>query len=218
MKTKMQIGIIGLGKFGLKVGQTLTGLGHEVMGIDQSEKRVKDAQHDMQRVYMLDATNKEALEQVRIQDMEYVLVSVGESIAVSAMVVMYLKELGVKNVFAKAIHSDHEKLLHKIGVTEVIIPEYMAANHLANRIAKPGFVEYLPFDKSMALKEFKVSRWAGKTLRQIDVTNTHGVQIIALKPAGEEHYRFIPRADDKLAEGDCMVILGDMDILLNLKP
>lgn len=218
MKRKLQIGVIGLGKFGLKVGQVLTDLGHEVMGIDMADSKIREAQHIFSRVYQLDATHKDALEQVRVQDLEYVVVSVGDSISASVMIVMYLKEMGVTNVFAKAIHKDHEKILLKIGANEVIIPEYMAATHMANTIAMPGFVEYLPFDQSMALKEFTVSAWKGKTLRDIDVTNTYGIQIIAVKKASIPGYKFIPKASDVLQEGDCIVALGDMNDLLAVKP
>ena len=37
---KMAVGIIGLGKFGLQFGPTLTELGHRVIGLDESENRV----------------------------------------------------------------------------------------------------------------------------------------------------------------------------------
>ncbi len=45
-----------------------------------------------------------------------------------------------------------------------MIPEYMAVKQIASRIAMPGFIDYLPFDESMAVKEFTVREWEGKTL------------------------------------------------------
>jgi len=218
MKKKLQIGIIGLGKFGLRVGTVLSEMGHDVIGIDSKEDKVKNAQYILSQVYQMDAANKDALEQIRIQDLQYVIVSVGDSIAVSIMVAMYLKELEVEKVLVKAIHADHEKLLRKIGVDEVIIPEYMAANQTANKIAMPGIVEHLPFDREMALKEFKVDKWSGKTLREVDVTNKLGVQIIATRKKDEQHYKFIPKAGDVLEEGGNFVAIGHMDDLLSVDP
>ena len=122
--------------------------------------------------YQVDAMSREALEQIRIQDLEHVLISVGDSIAASVMISMYLKELGVEKVWVKAIHQDHKKLLHKIGVDEVVIPEYMAAKQVASRIAMPGFINYLPFDESMAVKEFTIKQWDGKSLQELNLTNT----------------------------------------------
>ena len=40
---KLEIGVIGLGKFGLRMATTLVSLGHTVIGIDMSEARVQRA-------------------------------------------------------------------------------------------------------------------------------------------------------------------------------
>ncbi len=218
MKEKLQVGVIGLGKFGLKFGKTLVDLGHEVLGIDNNYERISQAQNILTQVLQADATNKEALKQIGVSDLTYVLISVGESIAASTMITMFLKELNVPKVWAKATNSDHEKLLRKIGIDEVVIPEHMAAKQIANRIAMPGFIEHLPFDKSMGIKEFKVSRWSGKTLREVDLTNRYDIQVIAVKGSRDEEYRFIPKADDQMKEGDRIVAIGKITQLARIKP
>jgi len=215
---KMQIGIIGLGKFGLKLGETLVALGQEVVGIDSDEQKIKLAQNTLSHVYKLDATNKEALEQIRVNDLEYVLVSVGDSIDASVMISLYLKELGVPKIWVKAIHRDHQKVLYKIGVDKVIIPEFMAANQIANRIAIPGFIEHLPFDRTMAVKELTVNKWSGKTLKELDLTNTLGIQVIAVRSNGESQYRFIPKADQVFREGDTLVVIGKISQFEEIEP
>lgn len=215
---KLQIGIIGLGKFGLKFGQTLVALGHEVMGIDSDPVKVKNAQEILTQVFQADAMNREVLKQIRVHDLGHVLISVGDSIAASVMISMYLKELGAPNVWAKAIHKDHEKLLLKIGVDEVVNPEFMAAKQLATRIAMPGFIEHLPFDKSMAVKELTVDRWAGKTLRELNLTNTFGIQIIATRTGGAKKYHYIPKADEILNKDDSLVAIGEIARLAKLAP
>lgn len=215
---KLQIGVIGLGKFGLKFGQTFVEMGHEVLGVDFNYEKVKNAQDALTQVYQVDAMNREALEQIRIQDLQHVLVSVGDSIAASVMISMYLQEMKGPKVWVKAIHDDHQKLLKKIGVDEVFIPEYMAAKQIASRIAMPGFIEYLPFDKSMALKEFTIKRWAGKSLRELDLTNEFGIQVIALRNNGINDYTFIPKADHVFQEGDGFVALGEILQLDKITP
>lgn len=217
MKPKFKVGIIGLGKFGFKFGKTLAEHNIEVVGVDARPDNVKLAQHVFTQVYQADATNKNALEQLGFADMTHVLISVGSSIAASSMIAMYLKELQVPHVWAKAINSDHEKLLLKIGVDEVFIPEKMAAKQLANRIAIPGFIEYLPFDSKYALKEFIVQEWAGKTLRELDMTNRFNIQVIAVKHVGENFYKYIPRAHEKLEANDILVAIGGVEDLKNVK-
>ena len=215
---KLQIGIVGLGKFGLKFGQSLVALGHEVLGVENDPDKVKNAQHILTQVVQIDAMSREALEQIRVQDLEHVLVSVGDSIAASIMISMYLKELGVAKVWAKAINKDHEKLLYKIGVDEVVIPEYMAAKQIASRIAMPGFIEYLSFDKSMAVKELEVKRWAGKSLKELNLTNTFGIQVIAVRRQGEKAYQYIPKADELFQEDDRVVAIGKVSQLGKIVP
>ncbi len=218
MKKKLQIGVIGLGKFGYEFGKSLVFLGHEVLGIDINEANIKRSQQEFTQVFLADATDKKALEQMRIQDLEHVLVSVGDSIAASAMIAMYLKELGVRKVWVKAVHGDHEKLLRKIGVDEVVIPEYMAARHIATRIAIPGFIEHLQFDSSMAVREFLIDKWDGESLRSIDISNKQSVQVIAIKLKGEKSYKYIPKADDLLKSGDKIVVIGPIMQLEKLHP
>lgn len=64
---KLQIGIIGLGKFGLQLGKTLVDLGHEVLGVETRPDKVKNAQHVLTQVYQVDAMSREALEQIHIK-------------------------------------------------------------------------------------------------------------------------------------------------------
>lgn len=215
---KQQIGIIGLGKFGLKFGQTLISLGHEVLGVDTDHAKITNAKHILTQVYQTDAMSREALEQIRIHDLEHVVISVGDSITASIMISMYLKELGVKKIWVKAIHEDHEKVLHKIGVDEVIIPEYMAAAQIASRIAMPGFIEYLPFDKTMAVKEFTINKWAGKPLKELNLTNAFGIQVIAVRQIGTTQYHYIPKADKPFSTGDSFVAIGGISQLQKIEP
>jgi trk system potassium uptake protein TrkA len=218
MKEKYQVGVFGLGKFGFYFGNTLIHLGHEVLGVDNDPERVKNAQQIFTQVLQADATNKEALEQIGANDLTHALISVGDSIAASAMISMYLKELGVQNVWVKAINKDHGKLLYKIGVDEVIIPEHMAAKQIATRIAMPGFIEHLPFDKTMGVKEFTVNTWAGKNLRELNLTNLYNIQLIAIKNADQPHYKFIPKADEILRTGDKIVAIGKIDQFSTISP
>jgi trk system potassium uptake protein TrkA len=217
MAMRAQVGVIGLGKFGYKFGMTLLNLGHNVLGIDYDKDNVNKAKETFTQVFEADATQKQALEQIGVSDMTHILVSVGDSISASAMISMYLKELSVQNVWVKAIHEDHAKLLKKVGVDEVIIPEHMAAEQLAYRIKVPGLIEKLPFDPDMVIREIVIERIEQKTLREIDLTNRHSAQIIAIKKSGASKYKFIPRADDNLSRGDKIIVIGDTESLSKMR-
>lgn len=218
MISKPQVCIIGLGKFGYKLGMNLLEQGHNVVGIDTNHEAVEKAQKLFTQVFEADSSHKEALEQIGVSDMTHVLVSVGDSIAASTMITMYLKELGVPNVWVKATNEDHAKLLTKIGADQVIIPEHIAAKRLADQIAIPGIIQRLTFDADMIIRELEINKFSGKTIREIDLTNRYGVQIIAVKKEGAQSYKYIPRADDRLSEGDIVIVIGDVKSLSQIKP
>lgn len=214
---KTQVGVIGLGKFGFKFGQTLIKHGLEVVGIDQDPENVKRSQHLFTQVYVADAMDKQVLQQLGLADLPHVLVSVGDSIAASSMIAMYLKEMGVPTVWVKAINSEHEKLLLKVGADEVIIPEHLAAQQMASRIAIPGLIERLPFGPNMAIKEVQIEKWAGQSLREINLTNRLRVQAVAIKKHGESDFQFIPQADDPLGKGDILILIGPIATLADIE-
>jgi trk system potassium uptake protein TrkA len=204
---KREIAVIGLGKFGLYFAQTLSELGLPVVGIDNHASRVQLAKDDLAKVYRADATKIEALEQLGIGQMTHVLVSVGDSIAASSMISMYLKELEVGEVWVKAVNPDHQRLLYKIGVDTVIIPEQLAAVQLASRAAIPGFLQYASFDSEMSFQELVVDRWAGKTLRELDLPNTKGIMVISIRQRDNDHFSFLPDAKYILEAGDRLIIM-----------
>ena len=218
MAAKFQVGIIGLGNFGLRFGENLMELGHQVVGVDRSGEKIKNARNILTQTYQADATDAEALKQMGFGELTHVLVSVGQSIEASVMIAMFLKEMTISNLWVKAISSDHERLLLKLGVDKVILPDVYAARQLASRMVTPGFIEYLPFGGNMALIEVKVDNWAGMSLRQIDMTNKYHVQVIAIKRAREKTFGFIPNADAPLQKEDVLALMGEREHLSELKP
>ncbi|VAW33936.1 hypothetical protein MNBD_DELTA03-1166 [hydrothermal vent metagenome] len=218
MNNFVQVGVIGLGKFGLEFGRQLAAQGVNVLGIDNREANIKEARHVFTQVYKASATQKEALLQMGMGDLSHVLVSVGDSIAASAMISMYLKELGVPVVWVKAINQDHAKLLKKIGVDDVFMPERMAARQLANRITIPGFIDYFPFNEEIVVKEIKINSWAGRSLRELNLTNKYRIQVIAVKKNQAKDYVLVPQADEKLAVDDLLVVIGEINSLAQIEP
>ena len=218
MIIKPQVCVIGLGKFGYTLGINLLEQGHKVVGIDSDRELVTKAQKFFTQVFEADSTQKQALEQIGVSDMTHVLVSVGDSISASAMITMYLKELGVPNVWVKAVNEDHAKLLTKIGADQVIIPEHIAAKRLADQITIPGIIQRLSFDSDMIIRELEIENFKGKTIREIDLTNRFDVQIIAVKKRDSHSYKYIPRANDTLSAGDIVIVIGTPASISRIKP
>lgn len=208
MAAKMEIGVIGLGKFGFSLAEALANLGHDVVGVDLREEHVRKAQDKLAQVYLTDGTDEKALEQIGFKDLDKVIVSTGGSMEASILVVLNLQSLGVKNIWVKAISSQHERVLYKLGVPYVVFPEAFVAFQLAHRLTTPGIHDYFGLGTDVVTKEILVQRWAGKTLRDLDLTNTYQVQVIAYRKNGEADFSFVPRADLVFEEGDVIVLIG----------
>lgn len=217
---KLQVGIVGLGRFGLTFAQALVRQGAEVLAIDQSETVVQAARDLLPHVYVADGTDEKALAQLGFADFSHVLVSVGESVTSSAMVALHVKDLGVPVVWAKAISDDHARLLTRIGVDKTVFPERYAANELASRLMVPGLINQLPIGdgaEDVAVLELVVDHWREKTLRELDLSKKHQTVVVAKREFGEDRYRFAPGADVPLRLGDKLVVIGPRKVVVGLE-
>ena len=133
MKT---IAVIGLGKFGFYIAKSLSRLDTRVIAVDNDEKKVQEIIEFVDDAFVIDSTNKQALEEVGIYNLETVIVSIGENIEASILTVMALKDLNNKNIIAKAITSTHGEILSKIGAFKVIYPEKIAGRMLVQKLIK----------------------------------------------------------------------------------
>lgn len=213
-----EFGIIGLGKFGFSLAQALAKHGQNVVGVDADPEKVKDAAEFLTQTYQAEATDKVALKQMGMGELHAVIVSTGGSMEASILVTLFLKELGCPHVTVKAVSRDHEKVLKRVGADDVIFPERYAAAQLAAKLAVPGLIDYLPLGTNVLLQELTVHKWAGKTLRELDLTNTFGIQVVAIKQNGEERFQFVPKANQPLRAGDVLAIIGHGDSVCRLEP
>jgi len=226
-----QFAVIGLGRFGYNVAETLIKKGHEVLAIDSDEAKIEAISDFATYAVQCDATDERALKAVSVQNVDVAVVSIGENIEASILIVMTLKELGVKEIIAKAVTRLHGKILTNIGVTEVIYPERDAAIRLAHRLIAPNVLEYLELAQGYSIEEIEVpGDFIGKPLKEASIRTTYGINVIAIKRnvtklvRGEwksvEEMNVNPDAEDLLQKGDIMVIVGkeeDLDRLSKLK-
>jgi trk system potassium uptake protein TrkA len=213
---RREFGVVGLGKFGLSLAKSLMAHGQTVVGVDCDPEKVKAASEVLTQAYQAEAVDKVALQQLGFGELPSAIVSTGHSMEASILITLFLKELGCKSVTVKAMSRDHEKVLIKVGADAVIFPERYAAEQLAAKLAVPGLIDYLPLGTNVILKELTVEDWAGKTLRELDLTNTFGIQVVAVKGLEEKQFVFVPKADEPLRKGDVLAVIGRGEELLDL--
>src|SRR5688572_24188075 len=94
--------VIGLGIFGNSIARTLSERGAEVLAIDNEEDHVEDIKDDVAYAVALDATDIRALESQSIQDMDAVIVAIGEDFEALLITTANLQELNVKRIITRA--------------------------------------------------------------------------------------------------------------------
>jgi len=214
-----QFAVIGLGRFGYNVAETLIKKGYEVLAIDNDEEKIEMVSDFATYAVQCDATDVKALKAVSTQNVDVAVVSIGEDIEASILIVMTLKELGVGQIIAKAVTPIHGRILMNLGVTEVIFPERDAAVRLAHRLIAHNVLEYLELSPGYSIEEIAVpSKITGKKLKESQIRTLFGVNVIGVKKKvarvvkgtvkTEEILNLSPAGDDVLEKGDILVIVG----------
>jgi len=214
-KKNKTFGVIGLGTFGYHVARTLARGGAEVIACDVDEERVREVSEYVSLAYVLDATDAKALKESGIANVDTAVVSIGENIEANILIVVQLKELGVKEVVARAVNPLHGKVLEKLGVDRVVYPEKEMAIKVAHSLLVGEFIEELPIGEKHSLFELKAFDFMlGKTLRELDVRRRFGVSVLAIKRG--ENLIINPMGDDKILPGDILVVLGTTEQLSSM--
>lgn len=217
---KKQFAVIGLGRFGYSIAKTLTELGCEVIAVDKDEERVKKISEFVEQALQLEAMDEKSLKSIGIQNVDVAIVSIGEDIEASTLVVMILKEMGIKHIIAKAVTRLHGKVLENLGVTRVVYPEKEMAIRVAHTLIKPNIIEQLDLSQEYSIVELPApEKFVNKTLNDIQLRTKHGVNLIATKRKvienneKKEVWNVNPMADDVIQKDDILVLIGANEAL-----
>jgi trk system potassium uptake protein TrkA len=204
-----QFAVIGLGRFGRSVCETLHQSGHEVLGVDQDEKLVAEAlaAKVVSNAIALDSTDVNALREAGIFEFETVIVAIGNYLKESIVTSLNLKEGGVKYVVAKVSSDTHENILKRLGVDLIVFPEQEAGRDLAYRLTKPSIVDRFELDPEHSIVEMVVpDNFDGKTLAELQLRKNYGVNLLAI--GSEEKFKINPSPEERLSKGMIMVLIG----------
>jgi len=210
---KKQYAVIGLGRFGYSVAKTLAELGEDVIAIDNNEERVKKIADFVTESVVLDAMDEKALRSVGLQNVDVAIVSIGENIEASILVVMLLKEMGVQNIIAKAVTSLHGKVLENLNVTKIVYPERDMAIRVAQQLTRPTILEHLELSPEYSIIEIPApSFMAGTMLKDTGLRNKYGINLIAIRrrspKTGLTEWNVNPSPTDVIQNDDILVVIG----------
>jgi trk system potassium uptake protein TrkA len=201
--------VIGLGKFGFHVAKALYAEGHEVIALDSDQDRVQHIVEYCTEALVLDATDKEKLAALEVEELDAAVVSTGSETGKSILITLYLAELGVKSILTKAVNEDHGKILTRVGATELIEPEKSMALRVAQGLSTPNMIDFLPLEKGYSLLQIAPPRpFIGKTLAQLDLRARYHIFVIAVKEMVPDNFVMLPPADFHIKDSDVLIMVG----------
>lgn len=219
--THRSFAVIGLGRFGSAMAHTLMELGQDVIGVDSDEDRVRQLAEVVSQAAQIDATDLRALKEVGVHDVDVAVISIGENIEASLLVVMQVMELGVNEVIAKAVTPLHGRILQKLGVKRVIYPERDMAIRVAHSLVVPNSLDYIELSRDFSIVEIPAPKeFVGQSLKQLELRPRYGLTLIAVKrrsdDRGGEVTNIAPLAEEVIEEGDVLSLLGANERLAQL--
>lgn len=202
-----QFVVIGLGRFGSSLALELMEMGYEVLGIDHQEERVEDMSDHLTHAVVADATDEGIMRSLGVRNFDCGIVAIGDNMERSILAAILLKEIGVKQVVAKAISILHGRALSRLGVDRVIFPERDMGIRVAHQLVTPNLLDYIELSKDYKIVELTVpSCMNGRSLSDLNTRAKYGCSIVALNR--ESGIIVAPTAHDHLSEGDVMVLIG----------
>ncbi|PLR82985.1 potassium uptake system protein [Bacillus canaveralius] len=210
---KQGYAVIGLGRFGMSVARKLYEAGQDVLGIDIKEAHVEDAGLSVTHAVVADSTEEEALKSVGIRNFDCVIVAIGDDMQASILTVLLLKELGAKQVIAKALSKRHGQVLNKVGADWIVYPERDMGERVAHQLLSPNVLDFIELSQQYSIEEVKIPvSMTGKSLREVDLRAEYNISAIAI--VSDEDIIVPPSPDQIFHQEDRLVVIGHKEDLV----
>ncbi|MFA5329462.1 MAG: TrkA family potassium uptake protein [Prolixibacteraceae bacterium] len=212
--------VIGLGYFGGTLAANLTSEGHEVIGIDNRSEKIDELKDTISIVMEMDATNQNALKSLPLQDVDAVIVAIGEDIGSSVLALSILQNLKVERIIGRAITPQHRHILKQLGIDEIVQPEEDSALLVSSMLQIKYAKRVMELNSENAIAEILVpERYIGHSLNSVNIKGRFNLNTITVKifPEGKRIDRntdsdceidYTIDFDRPLTETDILVVTG----------
>jgi len=200
-----EFAVIGLGRFGVNLARRLEEMGHTVLGIESDPQVAKEMETQITEVFVLDATNPDALAEADITAFKTVVVAISDDFETNALVTSTLKDMGIPNIICLAGSSRHQEILLRIGASRVVIPAKDSGIHLADELSTPGLLNGLSLSPDYSLIEIQTPK--GMLGRKVSECEKYEVALLLIVRGNE--LILSPDGEFKMEQGDILVLVGD---------
>jgi len=180
-----QFAVIGLGRFGKKLAIALAMSGAEVIAMDKDRNVIDSIRDQVSHVVRLDSTDEEALKAQGVDKVDIAIIGIGQAgrgFESAILTVVNLRQMGVKQIYARAENPIAGEVFSKVGATEVIYPEIESAQRWAYKLIAPQIGEKIDFAPGYSLARIKApASFNGKTVMDLQLRQKYNVNLVAIK-------------------------------------
>jgi len=189
-------------------------MGHDVLAVDEDEKKVQNISTHITHAVQADATDESVLRELGVSNFDVAIVTMGEAIQNSVLCTILLKKLGVPYVIARAENDLHGTILDKIGADKVVFPERELGIRIAHSLILTDVQDYISVAPSYGVSKLAISPYfVGKSLSDIGLGRggRWGLAVLLIQRGKE--VIVTPDRAEIVRQGDVLIAAGSDDKL-----
>ncbi len=178
----MKFCIIGVGRFGQQLAQSLAEHNAEVLAVDSNEHEITAVQNYVTQAICTEIIDASSLEAIGIEEIDVAIIAIGENVAQSILIAAIIKKrFKHVKVVARATSQTQKEILDLLKVDLVIRPEQETAIALADTLSSP-FHNLSRLSKTFSIALVSASESSiGKKIKELDLFNTYKLNCIGVK-------------------------------------
>ncbi len=208
--------MIGVGRFGEALLETLWREGAETIAIDATEEQVQRVKDRTSATFVGDATDPRVLSALDLSQIDVAVVTFGEDFEASVLCTNSLKTLGIKEIVARAPTERQAQILRAVGANRVVQIEQEMGRRLGSELGLEVASDLIDF-----AHDYRVVPWAangalvGKTIAEADLRRRHEINVLGIRAAdGSSGTKLaLPRPDYVIRKGDTLMLVGTEDAI-----
>jgi len=221
--------VIGLGRFGKKLAIALAMSGAEVIAIDRNREEIELITDQVSHAVRLDSTDEEALKAQGVDKADVAIIGIGQGTGrgfeSAILTVVNLRQMGIKQIYARAEDLIAGEVFSKVGATEVIYPEIESAERWAYKLIAPQVGEKIDFAPGYSLARIKAPpSFDGKTVMELQLRQKYNINLVLIKRDEESETRKeekgkiinVPMPTTVIYQNDVLMVAGSDADLANL--
>ncbi|WP_457600665.1 potassium channel family protein [Hydrogenivirga sp.] len=215
--------VVGLGRTGTAIAETLQHLGEDIVVIEPDEERVKSFREEFPHVPVIegDAKEEKVLELAKIREARRLLVNTSSD-SENMFIVVTARGMN-PNLFisSRVVKPENEEKLRKAGSNHTYMPESMSGRSIAISVIKPEISEFiadvlLSEESPYMIESVEVrenSPVVGRSLGEFYNDEVFGSLLAIVR---EGTFIINPPRSTKLLPGDRLLVLGSLEQVENL--